>query len=61
LPIIVGKKEDYVCSTVINELRLDMSLSVHRKDLKKQEKIFFGLFGTRRSNSKNQNNQNPLL
>ena len=28
---------------VINELRLDMSLPEHRKALKKQEKIFFGL------------------
>ena len=28
---------------VINELRLDMSLLEHRKALKKQEKIFFGL------------------
>jgi Fe-S cluster biosynthesis and repair protein YggX len=28
---------------VINELRLDMSLPEHRKALKKQERIFFGL------------------
>jgi Fe-S cluster biosynthesis and repair protein YggX len=28
---------------VINELRLDMSLPEHRKALKKQEKVFFGL------------------
>ncbi|HZD36951.1 MAG TPA: Fe(2+)-trafficking protein [Nitrososphaeraceae archaeon] len=28
---------------VINELRLDMSLSEHRKALHKQERMFFGL------------------